>query len=410
MDNKILVAIIAVIAIVGGACGVFLLMGNGGDKSVPGLLNIEAPGTYENGTYDTVIICASVGDGDVLLKNIKIVKELIIRGGGSHSVTVDSCTLEGTVTTDKEGGQDVRIVSNNTTITSVNAKSNTIFESTGTGSFESVTAEGTAKVTVQGSETKVDSVSMSAGTSLTVTDGTVGNVSMSTGTTLNVGDGSVSNVTVGQGCSVNVQIDANGSIDTLTVADNVSVTTSGEQTEAKLNETTIKMDDTANGSVVNINGEEKHGHTYQLDDVDWSLLDKQAMTLDVEIVCSSCDNLQEGHSFTETLQVSAERVEPTCDEPGSVTYSVSWGTRTMVMDPSEVLPALGHDYRAEFVWTEGKESYWVVTYTIVCANEMGADGAPAVKSTGNATVTPVTAPATSCTESVTTTYTATVTF
>ncbi len=410
MDNKILVAIIAVIAIVGGACGVFLLMGNGGDKSVPGLLNIEAPGTYENGTYDTVIICASVGDGDVLLKNIKIVKELIIRGGGSHSVTMDSCTVEGTVTTDKEGGEPVRLVSNNTTLPAVSTKSDTILESSGTGSFESVAAEGTAKVTVQGSETKVESVVMSEGTSLTVSEGNVSTVSMSNECSLNVSEGGVTEVNVGKDCSVNMQIDSNGSVDTLTVADNVSVTTSGEQTEAKLNETTIKMDINADGAAVTINGEEKHVHTYQLVSVDWALMDKQAMTVTGHIECNSCDNLQDGHSFTETLQVSAERVEPTCDEPGSVTYSVSWGTRTMVMDPSEVLPALGHDYRAEFVWTEGKESYWVVTYTIVCANEMGADGAPAVKSTGNATVTPVTAPATSCTESVTTTYTATVTF
>ena len=366
MDNKIMVAIIAVIAIVGGACGVFLLMGNGGDKSVPGLLNIEAPGTYENGTYDTVIICASVGDGDVLLKNIKIVKELIIRGGGSHSVTVDSCTLEGTVTTDKQGGQDIRIVSNNTTITSVNAKSNTIFESTGTGSFESVAAEGTAKITVQGSETKVDSVSMSTGTSLTVTDGTVGNVSMSTSTTLNVGDGSVSNVTVGKDCSVTMQIDSNGSVDTLTVADNVSVTTSGEQTEAKLNETTIKMDSNADGAAVTINGEEKHVHTYQLVSVDWTTLNTQTMTVTGQIECISCENSQEGHSYEETLQVSAERVEPTCTVAGSVTYSVKWGTTTMVKDPSEVLPALGHDYHVEFTWADDNSS---ASYVATCAHD-----------------------------------------
>lgn len=413
MDNKVLIAIIAVVAVVAAACGAVVLLNhgdNGGKNTDSSILNVDSPGTIEGGTYQSVIIGPSVGDGTVIMKSVKILGDLIIRGGGSHSVELNSCEVGGTTTVEKDGGEAPRIYANNTQMSSVNAKSNTIFESTGTGSFESVNAEGTANVTVQGSDTKVDSVSMSAGTSLTVNAGSVNDVTMGDGTTMNVADGSVSNVNVGKGCSVTMQIGANGSVDTLTVADNVSVTTSGEQTEAKLNEATIKMDSNADGAAVTINGTEKHVHTYQLVSVDWAHMDKQAMTVTGQIECISCEDSQEGHSYEETLQVSAVRVEPTCTEVGSVTYSVHWGSTTMTTATPEVLPALGHDYSAEFVWTEGKESYWNVTYTIVCENERNADGSPAVKSTGNATVTPVTAPATSCTESVTTTYTATVIF
>ena len=122
MDNKVLVAIIAAVAVVAAGCGAFLLLGGSGEKTVANILNIETEGTYEDATYDTVIISAAVGNGNVILKNLKIVKELIIRGGGSHSITLDGCEIEGTTTVEKTDGEPPRIVANNTQMSSVNGR------------------------------------------------------------------------------------------------------------------------------------------------------------------------------------------------------------------------------------------------------------------------------------------------
>ena len=367
MDNKVLIAIIAVVAVVAAACGAVVLLNhgdNGGKNTDSSILNVDSPGTIEGGTYQSVIIGPSVGDGTVIMKSVKILGDLIIRGGGSHSVELNSCEVGGTTTVEKEGGEAPRIYANNTQMPSVNAKSNTIFESTGTGSFESVNAEGTANVTVQGSDTKVDSVSMSAGTSLTVNAGSVNDVTMGDGTTMNVADGSVSNVNVGKDCSVTMQIGANGSVDTLTVADNVSVTTSGEQTEAKLNEATIKMDSKADGAAVTINGEEKHVHVYSVGEIDWANLDKsdpQNMTVPATLEC-----VTPGHETPVTLKVRGERVEPTCTADGSITYLAEWEEKVYEYQIKDTIPATGHEYNVEFTWADDNSS---ASYVATCAHD-----------------------------------------
>ena len=106
MNSKVVIAVAAVVILVGAGIGAFALMNNGSkDGSDSSTLSIASPGEYVNGTYDKVIIGKGVGDGDVTLKGIKILKELIIRGGGRHSVTMDGCDASGAKTTvEKEGG------------------------------------------------------------------------------------------------------------------------------------------------------------------------------------------------------------------------------------------------------------------------------------------------------------------
>ena len=90
MDKKVLIAIAAVAMIAVAGVGAVLLLNNGHNgTSDSSILNIDSPGTYTGGEYEKVIIGAGVGDGDVTLKGVKILKELIIRGGGSHSVTME---------------------------------------------------------------------------------------------------------------------------------------------------------------------------------------------------------------------------------------------------------------------------------------------------------------------------------
>ncbi len=74
---------------------------------------IETSKAVDTGEYGEdvgdVTVAASVGEGWVTLKGIHIHGNLLIRGGGSHSVKVDGCTLEGTIIVDKSGGEPVHL-------------------------------------------------------------------------------------------------------------------------------------------------------------------------------------------------------------------------------------------------------------------------------------------------------------
>lgn len=56
-----------------------------------------------------VTVKESVGEDTVTLKDIHIYGNLLIQGGGSHSVKVDGCTLEGAVIVDKSKGDPVHL-------------------------------------------------------------------------------------------------------------------------------------------------------------------------------------------------------------------------------------------------------------------------------------------------------------
>jgi len=63
-------------------------------------LTIQESGTVSNGTYDNVTISESVGDGDVTLANVVVKGKLTISGGGSNSIHMDGCNLQGDVVVD----------------------------------------------------------------------------------------------------------------------------------------------------------------------------------------------------------------------------------------------------------------------------------------------------------------------
>ena len=376
MNGKILIAVAAAIVVVAAGCSAFFLMN--GDKDSSNVLTIDSEGTYENGTYDSVIISSSVGNGSVLLKNIKILKELTIRGGGSHSVTLDGCTNEGTTTVDKEGGEDVRINLVGTTLTSVEANSNVILESDSNSAFQSVVLNG-ADAAVQGESTKVDKMEMKGDSSLDVKDGTVGSVTvaadatatvqtsadgtvgttdvtgsltvqgtdtnldtvkMNNGSAIDVQNGSVGNITIDSQASVTIGISDNGEVKEATVGDSVKISTTGTTDMGTVD---INMADGAQGSGVTINDVPQHIHKYEFTMIDWSTLSQDATggyTVKATYTCSACEAGDAGHTEQRTLAVSSDRTEPTCTDDGRIHYYVP-GTGDNGYN--EILTALGHD-------------------------------------------------------------------
>lgn len=121
-----------------------------------------------------LILTEGVGDGNVTLKNVIVEGSTIVRGGGSHSVTLENCTLP-TLKITKEG---VRIVaSGNTTVNLVHLESGAILVETSTedAGFKKVIASEmipeNAKILLNGKFDQVDV--MGKGTNIALEAGSV---------------------------------------------------------------------------------------------------------------------------------------------------------------------------------------------------------------------------------------------
>lgn len=422
MDKKVLIAIAAVVMLAAAGCGAVLLLNNGPNNgSDNNVLSIDSPGTYSKGEYDKVIIGAGVGDGDVVLKGIKIVKELIIRGGGSHSITMDGCDASGAKTTvEKEGGEaprvnlvnsqvgemdvtgqviiegdanskvqtvnaagaDVTVQGDSTKVDEVKATENANVNVTG-GNVSKVDASG-ANVTVSGDNTKVDEVKATGNTNVTVSSGNVAkvdaagstvnvtgenasidNLDISGQSTVNVQNGTVDSMNMQQGSSVSLDVGADATLQTVTYADNVAVTTTGANTESKLSEADQKMADGAQTNGVTINGQNQHIHNYTiLVSVDWTTLDRTAKTVTATIACESCDENSENNTVIRTIPVNEYILQPTCTDDGYTVYFTEYKDNGSPRYDQKV--ALGHDYEKSCVWGDEHSS---ATVRFVCKHD-----------------------------------------
>lgn len=132
-----------------------------------------ANGVYAltGGTYKNVTIPASVGDGDVTLDGVTITGKLIVEGGGSNSVHLDSCTVDA-IEVSKASGEAPRIELNSTPVEKIEAVKPVIIEADKTSAVKEVEAK--SDVTVQGADTTVKNVTAAAdNVKLTVTDAAV---------------------------------------------------------------------------------------------------------------------------------------------------------------------------------------------------------------------------------------------
>jgi len=164
-----------------------------GTETLEGNVVISAAGVTLRNVKITgnLFLAESIGAGDVTLKNVTVVGETIIKGGGANSIVLENCTLPG-ITVDKEG---VRIVaSGNTFIKIVHLESGAVLvETTMTGpGFETVTVSDAvprgSKIILDGNFNKV--VIDGDGIDLEVTGGTVERLEVtgkSTGSVINIG-------------------------------------------------------------------------------------------------------------------------------------------------------------------------------------------------------------------------------
>ncbi|MBO4502953.1 MAG: hypothetical protein J5707_04825 [Candidatus Methanomethylophilus sp.] len=237
LDAKVLIAVTASLAVAVAGCGLVLLM-DGEDISGASLF-IDSAGTFENGVYERVIVSASVGDGHVVLRNITILESLIIRGGGSDSVVIEECTVEGTTVVDKTGGQDVRICLVDTVLPDLEANSGIIIEGDSDSEFASVTLK-CASTAVRGSGTLIRTLTLLDKVSLDLQDGTVNDlkvpenaavifrsgpdakvkdITLSGTMTVNGTDTRIDRVSLKDGSSLNV---SEGTVDSVEVPENAS--------------------------------------------------------------------------------------------------------------------------------------------------------------------------------------------
>ncbi len=122
-------------------------------------LTISEEKAVTSGTYNNVTITDAVADGEVTLSNITINGDLTINGGGSSSIKLVGCTIQGKVIMAKESGAAPRLELTNTPITAVEVQKPAIIEAVDRAS--AVTKiETTANIEIKGENTKVDTLAI----------------------------------------------------------------------------------------------------------------------------------------------------------------------------------------------------------------------------------------------------------
>ena len=238
LDAKVLIAVTASAAVIVAGCGILFLLDDGDIPDT--VLSITGEGIFENGSYDSVIVSSAVGDGSVTLRNVTILKSLVIRGGGDHSVTLENCVNKGTTTVEKEGGQDIRIYLIGTKLPGVNAFSPVILESDADSDFGTVLLKGSNAI-VTGDSTRIGCIDMEDNSALDVKSGTV------------------DDVRIAENSKVFLDKSPAALIIRATVGDNVSIDASDD---TDLESVDIGMSDKAITEMVKIRGKSAEAHKH----------------------------------------------------------------------------------------------------------------------------------------------------
>ena len=114
-----------------------------------------------SGAFDDITIAASVADDDVTLENLTIEGDLIVEGGGSNTITIRNCIIGGMILMRKQGGEPPRILLEDTPVASVVVEQPAIIEAADQKS-PVTNVEVKANVTIQGADTKVATVEVTA--------------------------------------------------------------------------------------------------------------------------------------------------------------------------------------------------------------------------------------------------------
>jgi uncharacterized repeat protein (TIGR02543 family) len=113
--------------------------------------------------YNNVTIADSVGDGEVTLEGLTIKGDLTIAGGGSNSIHLKNCDIQGNIIMKKSGGEAPRLVLDQTPVkNNLVAETPAIIEAIDSETSEIANVIAKDNITVKGDDTKVKNVSVQA--------------------------------------------------------------------------------------------------------------------------------------------------------------------------------------------------------------------------------------------------------
>ena len=307
--------------------------GSSGGNSRPSTSNltISEEKAVTSGTYQNVTITDAVADGEVTLSNVTIKGDLTIKGGGSSSIKLDACTVQGKVIMAKETGEAPRLELTNTPITTVEVQRPAIIEAVDNAS--AVTKiEATADIEIKGKNTKVDTLAIpetaESAVAVTVTAGSVATVEAKAETTVLGASNSVNTiiataaVTADSNAVQKVEIPE-------TATESVSVTVTGDSAvDVEIN--------SANGAAVT--GE--------------NITVSTTLETAPDNITIGGESLTHIHKWGEP-----EIFKATCEQNGVKLYTcIADGCGENAMTKKESIPALGHDFSKE--WTTCEVSHW----------------------------------------------------
>lgn len=208
--------------------------GSSGGSSRPSVSNltISEEKAVTSGTYNNVTITDAVADGEVTLSNVTIKGDLTIKGGGSSSIKLDNCTIQGKVIMAKETGEAPRLELTNTPVTTVEVQKPAIIEAVDIAS--AVTKiEATADIEIKGENTKVDTLAVpetaESAVAVTVTAGSVATVEAKAETTVSGASNSVNTIIATAAITTDSATVQKVEIPE-TATESVSVTVTGDET------------------------------------------------------------------------------------------------------------------------------------------------------------------------------------
>lgn len=139
-------------------------------------LIVDKAGTVTGGTYQSVTITSAVGDGEVTLKDVTINDELMIQGGGSNSIKLVSCHVNGRVAMEKPvGTQTPRLELTDTPLGKVVANQPAIIEAVDAASTIQL-VKVSANVEIRGPKTIVHEITAAA--PVRIADGIVNTITV----------------------------------------------------------------------------------------------------------------------------------------------------------------------------------------------------------------------------------------
>ena len=295
--------------------------GSSGGSSRPTISNltISEEKAVTSGTYNNVTITDAVADGEVTLSNITIKGDLTINGGGSSSIKLDNCTIQGKVIMAKETGEAPRLELTNTPVATVEVQKPAIIEAVDSAS--AVTKiEAIADIEIKGENTKIDTLAVpetaESAVAVAVTAGNISTVEAKAETTVTGASNSVNTIVATAAVTADSEAVQKVEIPE-TATESVSVTVTGDEA------VDVEINSTSGAAVTGTN-----------------------VTVSTTLETAPDNITVGGEAVTHIHKWGEPATTPaTCEQDGEKTYTcIAEGCDDTAKTKTEVIPSLGHKY------------------------------------------------------------------